>query len=65
MAREGAYRLRQHPWSGSLADAWPFLGRLSAEQTWRLLSDLMQALGAGGGNQGGGTYRSTDGRTWQ
>ncbi|EAQ76283.1 MULTISPECIES: hypothetical protein [unclassified Synechococcus] len=26
---------------------------------------LMQALGAGGGNQGGGTYRSTDGRTWQ
>ena len=32
--------------AGSLADAWPFLGRLSAEQTWRLLSDLMQALGA-------------------
>ena len=26
---------------------------------------LMQALGAGGGNQGGGTYRSTDGRTWK
>ena len=32
--------------AGSLADAWPFLGRLSAEQTWRLLSDLTQALGA-------------------
>ena len=32
--------------AGSLSDAWPFLGRLSAEQTWRLLSDLMQALGA-------------------
>jgi serine/threonine protein kinase len=32
--------------AGSLADAWPFLGRLSAEQTWRLLSDLLQALGA-------------------
>ena len=32
--------------AGSLADAWPFLGRLTAEQTWRLLSDLMQALGA-------------------
>ncbi len=32
--------------AGSLADAWPFLGRLSVEQTWRLLSDLMQALGA-------------------
>jgi len=32
--------------AGSLADAWPFLGRLSPEQTWRLLSDLMQALGA-------------------
>ncbi len=32
--------------AGSLADAWPFLGRLTSEQTWRLLSDLMQALGA-------------------
>lgn len=32
--------------AGSLADAWPFLGRLTAEQTWRLLSDLTQALGA-------------------
>lgn len=32
--------------AGSLADAWPFLGRLSAEQTWRLLSDILQALGA-------------------
>jgi serine/threonine protein kinase len=32
--------------AGSLADAWPFLGRLTAEQTWRLLSDMMQALGA-------------------
>jgi serine/threonine protein kinase len=30
--------------AGSLADAWPFLGRLTAEQTWRLLSDMMQAL---------------------
>jgi len=32
--------------AGSLADARPFLGRLSVEQTWRLLSDLLQALGA-------------------
>ena len=32
--------------AGSLADAWPFLGRLSPEQTWRLLSDMLQALGA-------------------
>ena len=32
--------------AGSLADAWPVLGRLSAEQTWRLLSDLTQAIGA-------------------
>ncbi len=32
--------------AGSLADALPFIGRLSADQTWRLLSDLMQALGA-------------------
>lgn len=26
---------------------------------------LMRALGSGGGNQGGGTYRSGDGRHWQ
>jgi hypothetical protein len=25
---------------------------------------LMRALGSGGGNQGGGTYRSSDGRRW-
>lgn len=32
--------------AGSLADAWPFLGRLTPDQTWRLISDLLQALGA-------------------
>jgi hypothetical protein len=26
---------------------------------------LMRALGSGGGNQGGGTYRSRDGRHWE
>ena len=32
--------------AGSLADAWPFIGRFDEEQTWRLLSDLLNALGA-------------------
>lgn len=43
---ETAFAAIQYFPAGSLADAWPFLGRLSAEQTWRLLSDLLQALGA-------------------
>ncbi|HEB88640.1 MAG TPA: cyclic nucleotide-binding domain-containing protein [Deltaproteobacteria bacterium] len=43
---ETAFAAIQYFPAGSLADAWPFLGRLTAEQTWRLLSDLMQALGA-------------------
>ncbi len=32
--------------AGSLADAWPFIGRFDEEQTWRLLSDLLAALTA-------------------
>ena len=43
---ETAFAAIQYFPAGSLADAWPFLGRLTAEQTWRLLSDVMQALGA-------------------
>lgn len=43
---ETCFAAMQYYPAGSLADAWPFLGRLSPEQTWRLLSDLMQALGA-------------------
>lgn len=43
---ETSFAAIQYYPAGSLADAWPFLGRLSAEQTWRLLSDLTQALGA-------------------
>ena len=43
---ETAFAAIQYFPAGSLADAWPFLGRMTAEQTWRLLSDLMQALGA-------------------
>jgi serine/threonine protein kinase len=31
---------------GSLADAWPSIGRFSEEQTWRLLTDLLSALNA-------------------
>ena len=30
--------------AGSLADAWPLVGRFDEEQTWRLLSDLLGAL---------------------
>ncbi|MEM9177956.1 MAG: serine/threonine-protein kinase, partial [Myxococcota bacterium] len=43
---ETCFAAMQYYPAGSLADAWPFLGRLSPEQTWRLLSDLLQALGA-------------------
>ena len=42
---ETCFAAMQYYPAGSLADTWPFLGRL-AEQAWRLLSDLMQALGA-------------------
>ena len=31
---------------GSLADAWPSIGRFSEEQSWRLLTDLLSALNA-------------------
>jgi len=43
---ETSFAAIQYYPAGSLADAWPMLGRLSPEQTWRLLSDLTQALGA-------------------
>jgi len=32
--------------AGSVADAWPFLRRLDVDQTWRLITDLLQALAA-------------------
>lgn len=32
--------------AGSLADAWPMIGKLDEEQTWRLMTDLLSALGA-------------------
>jgi serine/threonine protein kinase len=31
---------------GSLADAWPSIGRFGEEQSWRLLTDLLSALNA-------------------
>jgi calcium-dependent protein kinase len=37
--------LQYYP-QGSLADAWPSIGRFSEEQTWRLLTDLLSALNA-------------------
>ena len=32
--------------AGSLADAWPIIGQLDEERTWRLMSDLLAALNA-------------------
>ncbi len=32
--------------AGSLADAWPSIGHLDIDQTWRLISDLLSALAA-------------------
>jgi serine/threonine protein kinase len=32
--------------AGSLADAWPVIGKFDEEQTWRLMSDLLSALAA-------------------
>jgi len=31
---------------GSLADAWPLVGQLDEQQSWRLMSDLLSALSA-------------------
>jgi serine/threonine protein kinase len=41
-----SFAVLQHYPQGSLADAWPSVGRFSEEQTWRLLTDLLSALNA-------------------
>jgi len=43
---EPAFAALQYFPAGSLADAWPMIGRFNEEQTWRLMSDLLSALGA-------------------
>ena len=43
---EPAFAALQYFPAGSLADAWPMIGRFDEEQTWRLMSDLLSALGA-------------------
>jgi serine/threonine protein kinase len=44
--REPAFAAVEYFPAGSLADAWPMIGKLDEEQTWRLMSDLLSALGA-------------------
>ncbi len=43
---EIAFSVVDHYPGGSLADAWPLIGQLEEEQTWRLMSDLLSALNA-------------------
>jgi serine/threonine protein kinase len=44
--REPAFAALEYFPAGSLADAWPMIGKFEEEQTWRLMSDLLSALGA-------------------
>jgi serine/threonine protein kinase len=41
-----AFAVMEYFAHGSLADAWPAIGRLDVDQTWRLISDLLSALSA-------------------
>ncbi len=43
---DAAFSVVEYFQGGSLADAWPLIGRLGEEQTWRLISDLLAALSA-------------------
>jgi serine/threonine protein kinase len=42
--REPAFAALEYFPAGSLADAWPMIGKFDEEQTWRLMSDLLSAL---------------------
>jgi serine/threonine protein kinase len=44
--RQPAFAALEYFPAGSLADAWPMIGRFDEEQTWRLMSDLLSALAA-------------------
>jgi len=46
LAGDMAFSVVDYYPAGSLADAWPLIGRLDEEQTWRLISDLLSALTA-------------------
>ncbi len=43
---EPAFAVLEYFPAGSLADAWPVIGKFGEEQTWRLMSDLLSALAA-------------------
>ena len=43
---EPAFAALEYVPAGSLADAWPMIGKFDEEQTWRLMSDLLSALRA-------------------
>jgi len=43
---EAAFSVVDYFPAGSLADAWPIIGQLDEERTWRLISDLLSALNA-------------------
>ena len=43
---EPAFAVLEYFPAGSLADAWPMIGKFDEEQTWRLMSDLLSALRA-------------------
>ena len=43
---EPAFAVLEYFPAGSLSDVWPLIGRFDEEQTWRLMSDLLSALGA-------------------
>ena len=43
---ESAFSVVDYYPAGSLADAWPIIGQLDEDRTWRLMSDLLSALNA-------------------
>lgn len=46
LENEAAFSVVEYFPSGSLADAWPLIGRFDEQQCWRLISDLLSALSA-------------------
>ena len=46
LENDAAFSVVEYFPSGSLADAWPLIGRFDEQQTWRLISDLLSALSA-------------------
>jgi len=46
LSGDPAFAVLEYFPGGSLADAWPLVGRFDERQTWRLLADLLSALAA-------------------